>query len=187
MGSKLQNEANRHNGILTKGPKTVKGKAVSSKNSFKHGLLSRNVLLPDEDAEAYAQLGERLMAALDPVGELELVLADRIISLRWRLRRVAEIEAGILTDSDVLDGNAPTLGDAFKRDSTHANALSKLSRYETSMERSWYKALHELQRLQAARQGEYVPLPVALDIDVSGVEPRTVERTALEQGSDAAD
>ena len=31
------------------------------------------------------------------------------------------------------------------------SVLSKLSRYETAMARSLYKALHELQRLQAAR------------------------------------
>jgi len=38
-------------------------------------------------------------------------------------------------------------GEAFGRDSGGKDALSKLSRYETSMERSLYKTLHELQRL----------------------------------------
>ena len=48
--------------------------------------------------------------------------------------------------------------------------FSKLSRYETTIERSLYKALHELQRLQAARRadGNATP-PVAIDVDVSGV------------------
>lgn len=185
MGSQLQNEANRRNAGHSYGPNTAEGKAASSKNSLKHGLLSRSVLLPDEDAEAFAQLGERLMAALNPVGELELVLVDRIIGLVWRLRRLGKIEAGIL--SDRYYDAVQTLEDAFMRDSANANALSKLSRYETSMERSLYKALHELQRLQAARQGKDVPVPLAVDIDVSGIEPRTVEGTPLEQASDAAD
>ena len=44
-----------------------------------------------------------------------------------------------------------TLGRTFIRDANDANAFSKLSRYETNLERSLYKALHELQRLQAAR------------------------------------
>ena len=56
------------------------------------------------------------------------------------------------------------------RDARKENALTKLSRYETAMERSLYKALHELQRLQAARQGKEVPVPVAVDIDVSAME-----------------
>src|SRR5580698_3814974 len=97
MGTPLQDDANRRNGRLSGGRKTPGGKAVSAKNALKHGLLSREVLLTDEDAGAFAQLGRRLGEALDPVGELELVLTERIIRLVWRLRRVDKIEAGILT------------------------------------------------------------------------------------------
>jgi len=46
--------------------------------------------------------------------------------------------------------------------------LEKVSRYETSIERSLYKALHELQRLQAARQGASVTAPVAVDVTLDG-------------------
>ena len=53
------------------------------------------------------------------------------------------------------------------KDATSGNALSKLSRYEVALERSLYKALHELQRLQAARAGKPTSLPLAVDIDVS--------------------
>ena len=59
-------------------------------------------------------------------------------------------------------------GEAFGRDSGGTDALSRLSRYETSMERSLYKTLHELQRLQAVRHGKEVAMPLAVDIDVSG-------------------
>ena len=63
-----------------------------------------------------------------------------------------------------------TLGYAFMRDANKANAFSKLSRYKTTIERSLFKALHELQRLQAARgAGGNVSPPVAVDVDVSGV------------------
>ena len=61
------------------------------------------------------------------------------------------------------------LGLSFIRDANTANAFTKLSRYETAIERSLYKALHELQRLQAARRAEgNVSPPVALDVHVSG-------------------
>jgi hypothetical protein len=70
----------------------------------------------------------------------------------------------------VRDPDTSTLGLAFIRDANSANAFSKLSRYETTMERGLYKALHELQRLQAARAaGGGVPPPVAVDVDVSGI------------------
>ena len=45
------------------------------------------------------------------------------------------------------DAETATLGRTFIRDADQANAFSKLSRYETGMWQSLYKALHELQRL----------------------------------------
>lgn len=48
------------------------------------------------------------------------------------------------------------------------NTLDRINRYETSLERSLYRTLHELQRMQAARQGQVVPAPVAVDVDLSG-------------------
>jgi hypothetical protein len=49
------------------------------------------------------------------------------------------------------------------------NSLAKLSRYEATLQRNLMRALHELQRLQAARKGEHVPAPVAVDVDVAGL------------------
>jgi hypothetical protein len=42
--------------------------------------------------------------------------------------------------------------------------LDKISRYEASLERSMLRTIHELQRLQAARQGG-ISAPLALDVD----------------------
>jgi hypothetical protein len=44
--------------------------------------------------------------------------------------------------------------------------LEKLSPYEGALERSLLRSLHELQRLQAARQGG-ISAPLALDVDVA--------------------
>jgi hypothetical protein len=52
------------------------------------------------------------------------------------------------------DAETTRLGRNFIRDADKANAFSKLSRYETTIERSLFRALHELQRLQAARRTE---------------------------------
>jgi hypothetical protein len=48
--------------------------------------------------------------------------------------------------------------------------LDKLTRYEAHLSRQLGQALHELQRLQAARSGETVPPPAVLDVTVSGLE-----------------
>jgi hypothetical protein len=65
---------------------------------------------------------------------------------------------------------AATLGRTFARDANGANAFSKLSRYENTIERGLYRALHQLERRQAARLGENGPAaPLAADIDISGI------------------
>jgi hypothetical protein len=85
-------------------------------------------------------------------------------------RRHKEAISKVEEMKGIRDSETGMLGQAFVRDADKANAFSKLSRYETPIERSLYKALHELQRLQAARHAEgNVPPPAALDVDVSGV------------------
>ena len=223
MSSDKKAEANRRNALKSTGPKTPEGKAAVRLNALKHGLLSKEMLLPGEDEGALRELGERLRDELQPVGGLENLLVDLIVSAYWRLSRLGRVEAGIFAwelygelarrahaearsytkEVSVLDDHSDyfrptttitdqekyqeaisearemdakreaataTLGRTFIRDADGANAFSKLSRYETTIERSLYKALHELQRLQAARRADInVPPPAAIDVDVSGV------------------
>ena len=56
---------------------------------------------------------------------------------------------------------------AVTQDARGADMLTKLSRYETALERGMYRALHELERLQAARRGQHVTPPAVLDVEVS--------------------
>jgi len=218
MTSERKVEANRKNALKSTGPKTPEGKDLVRLNALKHGLLSREILLPGEDEAALRELGERLRTELQPAGELEDLLVDRITSHFWRLRRLGRVEAGIfawefyeqlaerarreastyaktelddwanrattITDEQkhqqalskvremeaARDSETATLGRTFIRDAGGANAFSKLSRYETTIERGLYKALHELQRLQAARgTAGGAPPPLAVDVDVSGL------------------
>jgi DNA-binding MltR family transcriptional regulator len=55
----------------------------------------------------------------------------------------------------------------FRKDLSQSEALSKLARYESTLDRSLYRALHELQRLQALRKGASSGPPAAVDVDVS--------------------
>ena len=183
MTSDKKAQANRRNARKSTGPKTPEGKNASRLNALRHGLLSKDILLPGEDGEALRELAEGLRAEVQPVGELESILVDRITSLLWRLRRLERVEAGIFAwelygelaeranrearaqektalddllaaNTTVTDGRkhrealekaeemrvkqdaeTATLGRAFVRDAGAANAFSKLSRYETTMER----------------------------------------------------
>ena len=62
--------------------------------------------------------------------------------------------------------DARTSAAGLIRDAAGADVLTKLSRYERTLERTMYRAHHELQRLQAARSGQNVPLPAVVDVDV---------------------
>ena len=50
-------------------------------------------------------------------------------------------------------------------------SLAKIQRYEAHISREFYKALHELQRLQAARLSSIPTAPMAVDIDIQTSSP----------------
>ncbi len=169
--SQKQIEANKLNAEKSTGPKTEEGKTVSKYNAMKHGLLSEEVLLEGEDEEKLEKIGKNLRAELEPHTEIELILVDRITANVWRLKRVMQMERDMMDNSqkDMFSGKLQKLGHTLTHyDIAHNDIYGKLIRYEGSIERGIYKALHELERIQAKRNGEKVPPPIALDIDVSG-------------------
>ena len=210
MTSEKQIRANRKNTLKSTGPRTTQGKLMVSSSALKHGLLSKDVVIKDESDDEFVQFRQKLYAELAPVGELEQLLADRIIASFWRLRRVGKIEIELLdnmssfqlqkpegksssdiptmqltktyedgrtevvtTGSSLKAGSGSegsrklSLGQAVHADFAGPNTLGKFRRYEAHIDRTLYKALHELQRLQAARLGHKVAAPLAIDIDVS--------------------
>ena len=54
--------------------------------------------------------------------------------------------------------------------------LSKLSKYETAIELQLYRALHQLERWQAARRGAALTPPQVLDVEVRGCRKREALR-----------
>src|SRR2546428_6170459 len=97
MTSTKKSGPNRQNALLSTGPKTPEGKAAASLNALKHGLLAREALLPGEDENTLRELRERLQTELQPMGEVERLLVERIAAACWRLRRLGRVEAGIFT------------------------------------------------------------------------------------------
>lgn len=165
--SQKQLEANRQNAKLG-GVKTEEGKAISKYNALKHGILSQEVLLKGEDEKSLVGLGKKLRMELKPETELELLLVDRIVANTWRLKRALKGEKEMIEhDIDGVFGSDKNFGSALSSDFANYDSYGKFTRYETSLERGIYKALHELQRIQAARAGEKPPAPIAVDVDIS--------------------
>jgi hypothetical protein len=145
---------------------------VSSKNATKHGLLSRGVVLSDEDAAEFELFERQMRKALRPHGGLERSLAARAIAAAWRLHRLERIEA-LMLDAGRKNwlGEDVGLSNGFIGVCVNGDAYSKLGRYEAGIERAFYRALHELQRVQASRAGRDVSLPAVVDVNVSAPSP----------------
>ena len=75
------------------GPKTQAGKEVARWNSTRHGIRSPAPVIPDlEKAEDWEEHRDGVLESLSPDGHLELVLAERVALLSWRLHRVTRYE-----------------------------------------------------------------------------------------------
>jgi hypothetical protein len=59
------------------------------------------------------------------------------------------------------------LGTSFVGLSSGEDLLGKVQRYQTTAERSFFRAAHELERLQRRRIGEHVAAPEVKDVDIS--------------------
>jgi hypothetical protein len=93
--SERRKAANQANARRSTGPKTPEGKVAVRLNALRHGLLARDVVLPGEDADAFEDLWNRVRADLSPVGPIEELLADRVVNVMWRLRRLARAETAL--------------------------------------------------------------------------------------------
>ena len=134
---------------MSTGPRTTEGKAASSQNSTRHGLTAKAVVIKGENANDYEQFHAEMLAYYEPDGPKEAYFANEVIENAWRLRRAHRIEAQTF-DRNLKDG--ASLGDAFQ---DNAKEFDRVRRYITSIERAFYRALRELEELQAARwEGE---------------------------------
>jgi vacuolar-type H+-ATPase subunit H len=84
--------------ITKGGPVTQEGKEVVKWNAVQHGIRSPAPVVPGvekkEDWEAHR---DGVLESLQPEGHLELVLAERVALLSWRLNRVTRYETETIT------------------------------------------------------------------------------------------
>jgi len=122
--------ANRANGKRSTGPRSARGKAYSSRNSLKHGLLSNKTLFgPDGrpiDSEMRA-LWEHLRAQLNIDDERSQELLQRVVVECYHQKRALELEEQCLLKA--VD------------DSDAAIKLDRLHRHRTASQRSLLKHL----------------------------------------------
>jgi hypothetical protein len=143
MATQAQHLANSANAQHSTGPKSDAGKLAAARNSLSHGLSSdKFAVLPHEDAGEYENLRAALHADFAPGSTAEIFLVEEMARAQWKLRRVAAME-------QELFGAEGDLTRWFKEDCSKDEVLLKLSRYESTARRAWYKALAELRKIRS--------------------------------------
>jgi len=179
MSTEAQIRANRLNSQKSTGPHTSEGKAAVSQNAVKHGLLARQTVISSESQADFDLYRQQMLAELAPASPMESMLAERIVSLSWRLKRAGRIQNQTidalnarntsspltkLTKSLLFKGQDPpqehpsesaahlTLGRLAIKDFANARVLDRLLMYERRIEHSLYRTILELQRLNLIRK-----------------------------------
>ena len=112
MATEKQIAANRANAKRSTGPKTARGKMVSSRNAYRHGLS--RPLSPSVDTSAKL---EAIAQAVTGEGEEQLISAAEFARAQLELLRIRATRAEMMT--------------AIERDSTRQlRPLVALDRYE---------------------------------------------------------
>ena len=163
MTTEKQLRANRKNAKKSTGPNTPEGKARSSKNALKHGLLAKDAVLPGEDPADF----DRQLTALEdwalPRNPLEHEICRQIVDAQWRMQRLSRIETAIITAdmNQVLrrdrakgaeaiepgrEGDNKLLGRAMLIGG--AQSLVQLSRYDAHLTRRFYRSVQLLTEIR---------------------------------------
>ena len=122
--SEAQINANRENAKLSTGPTTDAGKETVSQNRRTHGLIGRFQLHGEECSEDYRHLIEEIYTEYEPQSATERRLANSLIQHYWLMQRAIRLQGEVLGEDD--------------------KKLSLYMRYQSTHERSYYKAQKEL-------------------------------------------
>jgi hypothetical protein len=179
MSTEAQIRANRRNAQKSTGPCSREGKAAVSQNAVKHGLLTRHDVISSESQANFDLYREQMLDELAPVSPMESMLAERIVSLSWRLKRAGRIQNQTIDALNANNTSSPltkltqsllfknqdqsqagpstsaahlTLGRLAIKDFANARVLDRLLMYERRIEHSLYKTILEFQRLLLVRK-----------------------------------
>ena len=174
MASEAQVIANQSNAQKSTGPRTPEGKAVVSQNAVKHGLLARQAVIVGEDPGEYEFYRDQMVGELAPVGLVESMLAERVVSLSWRLRRAERLQNEAFDALYLKETAGPiakltrslhpkpaecgrseddlALGRVVLHGFSDDRVLDRLMMYERRIEQSLYKAVAELRQQRLLRE-----------------------------------
>jgi hypothetical protein len=160
MSSQRKINSARANGAKSHGPKTDAGRKASSLNAVTHGLYAKGVILANESSEEHKEMLASYTQQFHPEGRAEMDLVEEMVAAKWRQRRLWAIETDLLEDemlqqTEKLDQDGtsydPITPLSFAYDALASKSLPFLSRHESRLERTYYRALKTLLELRRLR------------------------------------
>jgi hypothetical protein len=140
MSSAAQTLANQANAQHSTGPVTEEGKSRVAENRITHGLAgSQFRLLSWESPEQFSEFAATTKAEYNPQTREEDRLVHAIIQHYWLMQRALTLQDAILCQDTMTD--------------TDQKRISLLIRYQTTNERSYYKAMKELKTIRKQQIG----------------------------------
>jgi hypothetical protein len=123
--------ANQQNSTKSTGPKTARGKANSSRNAVKHGLLLKRLLFDQSGVPVNQELRTLQERLLEKYGGGDVrtdILAESLVVEYWRQHQALAVEQDLLKEANKQFG--------------HPSArIMNLERYRTGSQRALWKLL----------------------------------------------
>jgi hypothetical protein len=179
------------------GPATQEGKEVVRWNATRHGIRSPAPVVPGvEKVGDWEEYRDGMLESLQPDGHLEVVLAERVALLSWRLHRVTRYETGNITllqekaEDDLADRRrfaGRVLGAAHPEDvrsdlkaaRSDYRLLKRLSKLKDDKRLSSFDADRILWAVMEVTdrvaEGEVAPEDLLEEISIPGVPENTLE------------
>jgi hypothetical protein len=136
--------ASRANGARSRGPRSQWGKARSSQNAIRHGLLAKCVVMAGESSQGFDAILQQHVARFAPVDGVDQGYIEEMAAASWRIRRSWAMETRLFDDAVAAQPPGDERGrmaDALGRLALRPE-FALLHRYETRLHLTYQRALH---------------------------------------------
>ena len=199
MSSRNRKKIARENGAKAAGTKSPEGIQQSAKNSLKHGLTAKTLVLSNESQSKFDELLESFIQKFKPRDAVELSLVTEMVAARWRLQRIWLIQTAALdfqmdTMEADLEAKFPSLTEptrlslAFTTMANQEKSLQLLLRYESTYRRMYTQAQRDLLKLLESKTSQEAPndpKPAQKEPEITKEQPEKPENTTPEPAKEA--
>ena len=149
MATEKQIAANRRNAQRSTGPRSVEGKARSSRNALKTGLYCPGIIIGKESTTQLQELEAAYTAEYAPATPTERALVDSLIHYEWLLRRYRWLETEVwrstLDRMTAHQREESWTGNAFM----DQPSIARIHRLRNQTQRLYHETLDKLRELQS--------------------------------------